>query len=652
MKSPLSFLAKITAIAAIASLVACGGGGGGDTPPATSAKLSGVTLVDASKEPLVGAEVTLSDSQTSSKPTLTLLGAASVNTPYVTDANGKIVLPEGLPPGVYIAIVKKNGVTSQINLKVDAENDAEEIKVMAPLASNDGGMTYTNIAGSAIIASISGQVSNASGPIIGAEVAISGGIATNGAVAVAQTDSDGLYTLLINVNKDLAAAMLNSTLTASANGHNSHTITGYQLLDGNATTGLNFLLSTAIPTDVLWEESFESTSATVNDWAWSYYGDSLNNGWHIHTAGENITNQALYDPASQTGYVLLAPDDTSGGKIPDPAGGNQCFWYGNASTADGIEAQGNYLDVFDLAYASTLDGGTSGTLSTTYYENYGFLYSPVIDLSDVTPTTPVSLTFKTWWEIESTNPNADGYDRMTVEVTTDGTTWIPLARLNPISDPQDTVVRSPIPFSNMGYNSAPSWIQQEAIPLYGVQGQTIQLRFYFDTWDDNYNGFRGWLIDDIMVQAKEGTFPLLDPLTGNIIIPDAESYVIGNYDPLTYEQFVTPRAYDSSTGLTVPLIAGSNTSFTAEVTYLNAGDATQIGLVFWGADPQTGDYSQLGDVFALIPSSAMTVEEVLMLSGNTIVPQSGDGYLDLWVEMYDANGTLIADYPLEFYTVQ
>jgi hypothetical protein len=55
------------------------------------------------------------------------------------------------------------------------------------------------------------------------------------------------------------------------------------------------------------------------------------------------------------------------------------------------------------------------------------------------------------------------------------------------------------------------WTQQEAIPLDGAQGKQIQLRFAFETVDELFNGFRGWLIDDVVVQAAPGTFPPFDP---------------------------------------------------------------------------------------------------------------------------------------------
>ncbi|RXY96679.1 hypothetical protein, partial [Klebsiella pneumoniae] len=134
-----------------------------------------------------------------------------------------------------------------------------------------------------------------------------------------------------------------------------------------------------------------------------------------------------------------------------------------------------------------LNGGTS---ERAYY---GTLTSPVIDLS--TTQKPISLSFKTWWEIESVNPSSRGYDAMDVEVSVNGGEFKKLARLNPLSDPQTDYNRWSIPFSNFGFNLAPQFAQQEAISLDEYAGQSnVKIRFKFDTVDQYYNAYRGWII--------------------------------------------------------------------------------------------------------------------------------------------------------------
>src|SRR5690606_17562160 len=133
-------------------------------------------------------------------------------------------------------------------------------------------------------------------------------------------------------------------------------------------------------------------------------------------------------------------------------------WYGQATGND--LGTGNFLGTFESTQGgSELDGGTSDR------ENGGSLVSPVIDLTN--EEAPLALSFRTWWEIESENPNKAGFDRMIVEYSLDiGSTWNDLARLNPFTDPEATGVnRYPLPFSSRGFNRAPAWLWQEPINI-------------------------------------------------------------------------------------------------------------------------------------------------------------------------------------------
>src|SRR5450755_270563 len=44
------------------------------------------------------------------------------------------------------------------------------------------------------------------------------------------------------------------------------------------------------------------------------------------------------------------------------------------------------------------------------------------------------------------------------------------------------------------------WHTTPGISLSQFAGQTIQIRFTFDTVDGSYNTFKGWMIDDVSVQ--------------------------------------------------------------------------------------------------------------------------------------------------------
>ena len=114
--------------------------------------------------------------------------------------------------------------------------------------------------------------------------------------------------------------------------------------------------------------------------------------------------------------------------------------------------------------------------------------------------------------IESVNPNETGYDLLIVEYSLDGgSEWQDLARLNPFTDPEtgEDFDRAPVPFTNRGYNRGPAWLWQEPIDISVLAGNpNAKLRFVFNTEDGLYNGFRGWLIDDVRITKEQGTFPL------------------------------------------------------------------------------------------------------------------------------------------------
>jgi hypothetical protein len=61
--------------------------------------------------------------------------------------------------------------------------------------------------------------------------------------------------------------------------------------------------------------------------------------------------------------------------------------------------------------------------------------------------------------------------------------------------------RDPIPFTSGGFNAPPVWRTAYA-DLSAFAGVNIRLVFTFDTVDGLYNGFRGWLIDDVVVSDE------------------------------------------------------------------------------------------------------------------------------------------------------
>ena len=209
--------------------------------------------------------------------------------------------------------------------------------------------------------------------------------------------------------------------------------------------------------------------------------------------GGSIFNSAF--PA----YVSLGSGDASSGALPAPFSGSFALWYGSPGTGNFIGTQ--------VSGDGLLSGGTSTT------SNSGDAQSPTFSIPASAPA--AVLRFDTWFEIEGVNP--DGFDIMSIWVK-EGVTETFVGALNPSSAP---VGQADKPFTTTGYNLAPAW-QEKAFDLSSFKGTTISLIFRFDTRDAAYNGFRGWVIDNVKVNTDPLSIILLrmaQPASGNVEPP-------------------------------------------------------------------------------------------------------------------------------------
>ena len=323
--------------------------------------------------------------------------------------------------------------------------------------------------GAAETGSLHGYVRNQQGnPISGAQVRISGGEQTNGYFASATTDVEGFYQIS-NINKKDSQGEPIATfyLSASKQGFLEEVKEGIIILAGKERTENFALLSGVVTTATLYASGFEA-----DDPAWEATGL-----WHREALPGNTIVNTLVDD----GFSLLPPDeDTEKAYLPTAFEGSGAWWYGKADTGSFIMEQYQ----FDLP----LWGGTSVS------PHEGALTSPEISLTSVTQ--PV-VKFQTWWEIESVNPNSDGFDLLEVQISVDGGSFTTIKKLNPFVDPND-ITREPKPFSSGGFNRKPVWVMEE-IDLSEYIDKTVRIRFKFDTVDELFNGFRGWIIDDFAV---------------------------------------------------------------------------------------------------------------------------------------------------------
>ncbi|RLG83905.1 MAG: hypothetical protein DRO40_02995 [Thermoprotei archaeon] len=172
------------------------------------------------------------------------------------------------------------------------------------------------------------------------------------------------------------------------------------------------------------------------------------------------------------------------------------------------------------------------------YVIYGSLTSP-----SFSPTPKGShLVFASWWEIESADPNY--YDLMVVEAYVNGS-WIEIARLNPTTAPTwgSPDLHYASGYSGLGEPAVssdpfepPKWV------IYDIElpNGTTQIRFTFDTVDNAYNGFRGWIIDSVKITGPATVGGSLLP-SGGIINLNTALIVVSSIIMITFTVSILRR---------------------------------------------------------------------------------------------------------------
>jgi len=215
-------------------------------------------------------------------------------------------------------------------------------------------------------------------------------------------------------------------------------------------------------------------------------------GWTATGLWHRQINDGTIHNVAHPYYVALPMNDTSDGYIPYANSGQYCFWYGSAS---GIGVRGNYMGT--QADDSQYSGGTS------VVSHSGTLTSPVINLDNIEHP---HLQFASWFEIEGYDP--EDYDSMKVLISVNGGPYVGVGTLNPLMG-GDTSANN-IPYTTGGYDTPAYW-EFRSYNLSAYVGQSIRVRFEFDTIDKFRNGFRGWFIDDVEITE------------GNLINPAAKA---------------------------------------------------------------------------------------------------------------------------------
>ena len=284
--------------------------------------------------------------------------------------------------------------------------------------------------------------------------------------------------------------------TASALSHLNFTRPGYIVQNGSNT--LNFSLSPG--------GSIQPYEFTFEDGTMEGFTTETGSFWHVQYCDRTTLLNRPVDVFNSVHYigtievtpkVVLPPDNnlTQNGSIPTPYQGNYYAWYGE-DTLEGWPAssEGSYIGFEDPDLNNELlvdyTGGASALFISTIPpytgngRNSGSFISPPLDLTGYNFG---QLSFWTWWEIESRNPSS-GYDSMNIYVLQSPyTTWVPIGSLNPTQDPVNGA--SWEAYTSGGFNQPGIWVNH-VFDLSAYAGKVIQIKFTFDTVDQEYNGFR------------------------------------------------------------------------------------------------------------------------------------------------------------------
>jgi Zn-dependent metalloprotease/methionine-rich copper-binding protein CopC len=206
-----------------------------------------------------------------------------------------------------------------------------------------------------------------------------------------------------------------------------------------------------------------------------------NSAFDLEANDSLATAQSLSSASSVIGFVsssttpLLNADFTSGanGFTIDNTGGG--LWH--LSTGRGTQSGHTILQSF---YYGQAEGPGGGGNYNTGARNYGSITSPAFTL-------PAGSNLSVAFNYVLKTEGSTSYDQARLQIKpTSSSTWTTLASYNGVAE--STIWKAATPVSLAAY-----------------AGQSVQIRFFFDTLDNGGNIYEGWYIDDVVVGQTTAT---------------------------------------------------------------------------------------------------------------------------------------------------
>jgi PKD repeat protein/lysophospholipase L1-like esterase len=371
-------------------------------------------------------------------------------------------------------------------------------------------------------------------------------------------------------------------------------------------------------------ETFESGAP-----GWQFSGM-----WHIQDHPETLSVSPEIDP-----ILVTLPDP---GHLPPAFEGTHVAWFGDPTTGTFCGAD------FAIVPQQPKGGCTSNGPKS------GYLESPSFDLSGATSA---EVSFYSWWEIESVD--ADRYDVMTVEYSTDGgSTWTGAASLNPTNNPGGRADQS---YAADGLGEPPAWHHYIADLSPAAGHPDVRLRFTFSTNDELYNGFRGWMLDNVTVSTPFAQPPpqisMLSPScvqegSSTLVSAYGEHFVLGSRLLIDGTQVTGATPSDERVELLASLGAGLHT---VQVESPNGSISNAMNLeVSSVCGPPPGRYVALGDSYSsgegVPPFESGTDTSLDQCHRSTaaysrlLVERHAGGIIPATVAFWACSGSVISDF--------